>query len=123
MERTEFGRFLVELRKKKRVSLKEMSKSMGVSSSFICAIERGRRSIPDHLLNKIASFFKMTLEDKANLRSMAFGDKQRIKFGNMSSDEKIIVFHFMKHLKGVDDGFKKEFAKSCSIGEASFVLP
>lgn len=54
---TEVGRYLKKLRTEERESLTDMAKKLDVSASFLSAVELGKKSIPDTLVDKIQQIY------------------------------------------------------------------
>lgn len=70
---TEFGKTLRKIRIDKGMLLKDMADGLQVSSAYLSGVETGKKSIPDDLVNRIASLLDYrkgsdeynTLEDSA----------------------------------------------------------
>lgn len=58
---TELGKFLKKLRVDKEESLSVMAEKLDVSSSFLSAVEVGKKPLPDKMYNKIIETY--SLED------------------------------------------------------------
>ena len=120
MVRTELGNFIEKLRKEQGVSLRKMGRDLEVNSSFICAVEMGRRPAPDSLIKKIAEYFELSRDDKETLFSLAYDRKERIKFKNLNHVDKRIVYLFMKHIREIDQDFKETVLSDLENGKKTF---
>ncbi|KAB7782196.1 helix-turn-helix domain-containing protein [Methylorubrum populi] len=61
------GKALRNLRMDRDWLLKEMADGVGVSSSFLSAIETGKKAIPDDLVDRIVKWGKLTRQEERAL--------------------------------------------------------
>lgn len=66
---TEFGKWLRTLRVSIGIRLYDMSKALSVSSSFISAVETGKKSIPLDFVEKIIKNYDLSDEQIAALKN------------------------------------------------------
>ncbi len=66
---TEFGKWLRTLRISIGIRLYDMSKALSVSSSFISAVETGKKSIPLDFVEKIIKNYDLSDEQIAALKN------------------------------------------------------
>ena len=52
IKHAKLGRFVKSLRNRRGLSLKAMSRRMGISDAFLCLLENGKRSWTEELYNK-----------------------------------------------------------------------
>lgn len=64
---SEFGMFCRKLRIDNNQILKEMADLLNVSSSYLSAVENGKRKIPDNWYNKISNIYLLNKEKKDEL--------------------------------------------------------
>ncbi len=76
---TPFGKSVRKLRIDLGITLKNLAESIGKTSSYISAIETGKRSVTDEILEKIISFLKPTPEVEQELRDAAALSKNSIE--------------------------------------------
>lgn len=57
-KKTYFGQQLVGVRLRNNVSQKEMAVALGVTSSYLCAVENGRKHISDDFLSKVLAYIE-----------------------------------------------------------------
>lgn len=68
MERlSEFATFCRKLRIDNNQILKDMADSLNVSSSYLSAVENGKRKIPDDWYEKISNLYHLTEDKKEEL--------------------------------------------------------
>lgn len=72
---TEFGKELRKLRLDLGITLFEMAKGIGVSSSFLSSVETGKKPVPHELLVDLARCYNLAQQTKTRLTELA--DKTR----------------------------------------------
>lgn len=70
-DHTEFGKFLFEHRRNARLTMREVSEKVDISTSYLSDIEKGRRGAPDHKLESLAAALSLTAEDKERMYDLA----------------------------------------------------
>lgn len=69
---TPFGARLRELRAERGVSLKDMAAALGVTSSYLSALEHGRRGRPTWaMIQRIIAYFNVIWDDAEELTRLA----------------------------------------------------
>ncbi|HTO80944.1 MAG TPA: helix-turn-helix domain-containing protein [Methylomirabilota bacterium] len=69
---TPFGRRLRELRAARRLRLKDMAASLGVSSAYLSALEHGNRGRPSSgFVQQISAYFNLAWDDVDDLKRLA----------------------------------------------------
>jgi transcriptional regulator with XRE-family HTH domain len=69
---TPFGQKLRSLRAERRVSMKTMAHALGVSASYLSALEHGRRGPPPfHLVQRTLQYFNIIWDDAEELQRLA----------------------------------------------------
>jgi transcriptional regulator with XRE-family HTH domain len=69
--RTPLGMFLAKFRIDKDEKLKTMAGKLYMTSSYLSAIELGKRPIPDYFCKQIADIYGMTAEQKTRMMHAA----------------------------------------------------
>ncbi len=72
---TEFGKELRRLRLEEGILLKDMAEAANISSSYLSAIETGKRDIPDDLIKKITKHYKLSKDQQVKLEDKALMSK------------------------------------------------
>jgi HTH-type transcriptional regulator, competence development regulator len=86
---TELGRALRKLRIDRAETLGDMAEKLGITSSYLSAIEKGKRPAPDGLTDKIADLYQLGAELRQELSSAADKTLQSVKLAlDGSSDPK-----------------------------------
>jgi len=69
---TPFGARVREMRARRKISLKDMASSLGVSPAYLSALEHGRRGRPSWaLVQKIISYFNIIWDEAEELSRLA----------------------------------------------------
>ncbi|AIQ38691.1 transcriptional regulator [Paenibacillus sp. FSL R5-0912] len=66
MDNKRMGRRVRAFRKLKGYTQQELADSVGISLAVLGAVERGNRRLEDQILNKIADFLGVTVDELAN---------------------------------------------------------
>lgn len=66
---TELGRFLRKLRIDNDEILRDMAEKIGVTSSYLSAIECGKRNIPSDFIEKISSLYSLDANQKSEFEA------------------------------------------------------
>ena len=63
--KTDFGQFISEQKRKKKLQSQELAKKLGISIPYLSQLEHGKRQCPDvSLLKKMSEVFDLTLEER-----------------------------------------------------------
>jgi transcriptional regulator with XRE-family HTH domain len=69
---TPFGRRMRVLREKKGVNLQDMSAALGISTSYLSALEHGRRGRPSRVrVHEICQYFNLVWDEADELQRLA----------------------------------------------------
>ena len=68
---TEFGKFIRSYRLEHGLILKQMADELGVPSSYLSAVEMGRKSVTDEFLKRILTTFPFSEEEEKKLKQSA----------------------------------------------------
>jgi len=83
--RLELGNYLRDLRKRKRLSLRQIQQETGASGSYLSQVEQGKRHPSGELLRKIAPTYGASVKD---LLTMAgYLDEPEVKMSNQERIE------------------------------------
>lgn len=107
---TQFGVFCRKLRIDNGELLKSMADKLGVTSSYLSAVETGRRSVPHEWLQKITSLYSLRAEEAAALGSAIANSQLTIKIdlkGSNDSD-KNLAMAFAREFKELNEDDKSK---------------
>lgn len=107
---TQFGKFCRKLRIDRGELLKDMADKLGVTPSYLSAVETGNRNVPQDWFDKISIHYSLSAQERAELKEAIHNSQLTIKFNlaKMRDDEKDLVLAFARELKGLNDEDKKK---------------
>jgi transcriptional regulator with XRE-family HTH domain len=102
---TEFGQFLRKLRIDCDELLKDMAEKLGVTSSYLSAVETGKRNIPDDWVGKICHIYNLDMIDQEDLQTAANNSVRAVTMdlSNMVPKRRETVSLFARKFDTVDD--------------------
>ena len=82
---TEIGKFLRILRVKNGETAKRMASILGVSTSYLSAVELGKRSFPNKWAKILSDTYSLSTEEKNKLNFLVrkYGQGNRIDLSNI----------------------------------------
>jgi len=83
---TEFGKELRKLRLDLGITLYEMAKEIGMSSSFLSSIETGKKPAPPELVEVLASHFDLVKQAKGKLAELADKTRREVRIRLTETD-------------------------------------
>jgi len=102
---TEFGQFLRKLRIDCNEFLKDMADKLGVTSSYLSAVETGKRNVPDDWVDKIGQLYELDMMEQDALRVAATNSARSITMDLSSTQpkRKETALLFARQFDEVDD--------------------
>lgn len=109
MKMSAFGQFIRKYRIDHNLILKDMADRLGVSSSFLSAIELGTKEIPYDFEKRLCDLFDFNEQERAGLQTSMDESRTRLNMP-ISSDtlERQIAGAFCRNLSSLDDERKKQ---------------
>lgn len=103
---TLFGKFCRVLRIKHSEVLRDMAEKLGVSSSYLSAVETGKREIPSKWRNELIRLYKLTKEESEELIDAINQTRGEVSFDltRFSDDDRARLIAFARKW----DDFGKE---------------
>lgn len=100
MKLTPFGQVSRKLRIDSQMSLKEMAESLGITSSYLSAIEIGKKSLTRNLVDKYVEILSKNDNDRKELYEAADNtiSKINIKLDDMNKNSRGLVIQFARKL-------------------------
>jgi transcriptional regulator with XRE-family HTH domain len=110
---TEFGQFLRKLRIDCDEFLKDMADKLGITSSYLSAVETGNRNIPDDWVEKISQLYGLDMIQKDLLQDAAFNSAKSVTMDltKMVPKRRETVSLFARKFDDVDDTIIEEIRK------------
>ncbi|MEK4712218.1 helix-turn-helix domain-containing protein [Sporosarcina sp. FSL K6-5500] len=100
-----FGKFCRKLRIDKGELLKDMALILGVTSSYLSAVENGKRNVPRNWIEKISEMYSLNSSDIKELER-SFDESKKVvqlDFNGYSSEEKNDLLAFAREFKGLNE--------------------
>jgi len=97
---TAFGRFTRKLRVDRGELLKDMSRRLGVTPSYLSAVETGRRNIPAEWVDKLCTLYDLSSTDVNVLQNAVLNSctHDKVDVSHLSSDDRRLVARVVKYL-------------------------
>ncbi|UYW25890.1 helix-turn-helix domain-containing protein [Methylorubrum extorquens] len=74
-----FGKALREVRLDRGLLLKDMADGLRVTPSYLSAVETGRKSIPEDLINRIGNLINLSADERSSLERAYLASQSEIK--------------------------------------------
>lgn len=107
---TEFGKALRKLRIDHGEILKSMAEKLNMTSSYLSAIECGKRNIPSDLITKLTTVYELSEEEQQELSFAK--DKSinciEIELSTSDSHKRDLALQFARKFDDMDDEFVQQ---------------
>ncbi|UYO62783.1 helix-turn-helix domain-containing protein [Acetobacterium wieringae] len=110
---TAFGKCLRRLRIDSDEILKDMAEKLNVTSSFLSAVENGKRNIPNDWIEKISILYGVTVGDLRRAAEQSAKDI-KISLEDRSESDRDLVFSFARNFNQLNDDEKENLKKILS---------
>ncbi|MFA1820536.1 helix-turn-helix transcriptional regulator [Virgibacillus oceani] len=102
---TPFGKFCRKLRIDNGELLKDMAKKLDVTSSYLSAVENGKRNVPQSWVKEISSKYLLDLRQRKELKNAAEESQIRSKLDlkNLNNNDKNLMTALARKIDGMND--------------------
>ncbi|MEG2342446.1 MAG: helix-turn-helix transcriptional regulator [Bacilli bacterium] len=102
--KTEFGRFVKEIRFKEKENLRQMAEHLKVSSSFLSAVEVGKKAVPKDWVEKISLIYSLNIKEQDELKNCIDKDSGKviINIENMETEKRDVLMLFARTINTAD---------------------
>lgn len=102
---TEFGKFLRKIRIDRTEYLKDMAEKLGVTSSYLSAVENGKRNATEALVRKICKLYGLSPDEARNLQYLAAISNQEVQINikNESALKKELAVSFARRFSKMNN--------------------
>lgn len=115
MGKTDIGKYLAKLRIENDESMATMAQKIDVSTSFISAVETGKRHMPSTMINKIVDTYSLDDDEKSSFyKAISTSDcKAEITFkvGENAADSNAIALAFASTFSSLTDDQLEQIKK------------
>ncbi|ETI96837.1 MAG: hypothetical protein Q606_CBAC00012G0003 [Intestinibacter bartlettii DORA_8_9] len=105
MKLTSFGKFTRKLRIDHDELLKDMAEKLGVTVSYLSAVEMGKRNIPSKWSDILIKEYQLDEKEQNELKEAIFFSSKIIKLdtSNFEDNKKDLVYALARKLKDLDE--------------------
>ena len=105
MAYTKFGEFVRILRIKNHEVMGTMAERLGVKTSFLSAVENGKRNVPNDWIDKIACMYNLTNDEVKELGEAIEASKVQYKIvmGDAGNTKRQAALKFARSFEDMDD--------------------
>ena len=102
---SKFGKELRKIRVDYEDSINDMAKKLGISMSYLSAIEAGKRNIPSDMVSKIISSYKLSKERSEILKQSEVESAKQINIdlSTVSVEQRKLVFALSRKINDISD--------------------
>ncbi len=102
---SKFGLYIRKIREKENDSLRQMAIKLGISATFLSAMEVGRKQIPLEYVEKIKGIYDLTKEQVMELEDSIYETNERlpIELALMNDAQKDVSLMFARKIKTADE--------------------
>lgn len=102
---SKFGKELRKIRVDYEDSINDMAKKLGISMSYLSAIEAGKRNIPSDMVSKIISSYKLNKERSEILKQSEVESAKQIDIdlSTVSIEQRKLVFALSRKINDISD--------------------
>lgn len=110
---TLFGKFCRKLRIDNGELLKDMADNLGVTSSYLSAVENGKREIPSSWEKIIVKKYKLSRENANELGEVIYNSQKqiRIETENLKDKDKDLLVSFARKFESLSNEKKEAIKK------------
>lgn len=108
---TEFGRIVRKYRSKAGVRTKDMAEALGVSVSYLSAMETGAKPLTDRFVERVIDYFRgLNIDTQEDLVAAADRTKSRIvlDFDDVQKDSREVIAAFARRFSNASPQEKEE---------------
>lgn len=107
---TLFGKFCRKLRIDNGELLKDMAVKLGVTPSYLSAVENGKRNVPHDWFEIISNEYNLSEDDRSQLRTSIEESQLSLKLEmkDLDNRDKNLIMAFAREFKELDDEKKDE---------------
>lgn len=107
---TDFGKKMRVIRINCGEVMYDMAQKLGVTSSYLSAVEHGKRKIPHDWVEKIGVLYNLSDEQKKELKEIAelSADSVKLNLEDISAEQRAVAMSFARKFDSLDlDTIKK----------------
>ena len=108
---TEFGKLLRFYRLDNGLSLKDMADELRIPSSYLSAMEMGRKTVSQDFVSKLFLTYNFTEEEKSKIRAAAEMSASYVKLNlsNSSMEQRSAAYNFARKFENLEEETIKKY--------------
>lgn len=116
---TLFGKELRKIRIEHNELMKDMAGKLGVTVSYLSAVENGKRNVPQTWINYIVNLYDLSQEKAIQLQNLYYEDQNSIDISleNKNDQDKDILFALARRYDALDSCDKEQLLAILKKGE------
>lgn len=105
MNYTEFGKFYRIMRVQHGETISDASKLLDVSTSYISAVELGKKAVPKEWLEKISEHYQLNRDEKEKLQNAINDSKTHVSLDLIGTEKykRKLALQFQRSFGNVDE--------------------
>ncbi|MDC6293963.1 helix-turn-helix domain-containing protein [Ralstonia pseudosolanacearum] len=108
---TPFGKEIRKLRIEQGETMMEMAQKLGKSPSFLSSIETGRKSVPEGLVEQMASVYSLSQQLRSALATAAAASANVFRIAPRTSKDQELVAAFARKIDSLSEDQRKQMFK------------
>lgn len=102
---TAFGKFVRSLRIENDELLKDMAAKLGVTASYLSAVEHGKKKVPSNWQNELVDLYCLSPEQMEELKTAIIqsADEIEINLRNTTKTQKQVAYSFARKLESLSE--------------------
>lgn len=110
---TSFGKTLRKIRIDRGEILYDMARKLGITSSYLSAIECGKRNIPEDFIDKLQEYYEFTDEEllELNITKDEAIKELSINMENINLKKRTLALEFVRSFNEIADEDAEELIK------------
>lgn len=102
---TSFGKFARKLRMENDELLKDMATKLNVTSSYLSAVEHGKKRVPENWEKELGNIYHLSSEQKEDLKTAIIqsADEIEINLRNTTNKQKQVAYSFARRLESLSE--------------------
>ncbi|MEM9392927.1 MAG: helix-turn-helix transcriptional regulator [Pseudomonadota bacterium] len=115
--RTEFGKFVAQLRIEQDLLLMEMANGLEVTPAYLSNVEHGRRKIPPEWFDKIRVVYNLDLPSAANLKRAILRSNKDVQLEVKTEAQATLLAAYEMKKDSLDESTAKRVAEILCKGD------
>lgn len=107
---TDYGKELRKIRIDREEILKDMAEKLGMTPSYLSAIESGKRTIPSELTSKLSNLYSLSPEETNNLKEAEVKTSKLVTLSleGETAEKQELAIKFARSFEKMDDETAKQ---------------